>query len=150
MRAMLRDAPKTGVVRRLWRHSIATAVIAKELAPIYGVAAGVAHTAGILPISGDAARRSEDGRGAASVEAQHRYGRHREGTGAHLWCCCRGGSHGGHPPRRGTHGPAVAIPGVLRRSRAARIRQCHGHSGQGTGGVWNEALLGWAVASRGP
>jgi putative nucleotidyltransferase with HDIG domain len=48
MRAMLRDAPKTGVVRRLWRHSIATAVIAKELAPIYGVAAGVAHTAGIL------------------------------------------------------------------------------------------------------
>src|ERR1035438_8958036 len=31
-----------------WRHSIATAVIAKELAPIYGVAAGVAHTAGIL------------------------------------------------------------------------------------------------------
>jgi putative nucleotidyltransferase with HDIG domain len=48
MRAMMRDAPKVGVVRRLWRHSIATAVIAKELAPIYGVAAGVAHTAGVL------------------------------------------------------------------------------------------------------
>jgi putative nucleotidyltransferase with HDIG domain len=48
MRAMLRDAPKTGVIRRLWKHCIATAVIAKELAPIYGVAAGVAHTAGML------------------------------------------------------------------------------------------------------
>ena len=48
MRAMLRDAPKTGLVRRLWRHSIATAVIAKKLAPTYGVGAGVAHAAGML------------------------------------------------------------------------------------------------------
>jgi putative nucleotidyltransferase with HDIG domain len=48
MRAMLRNAPKTGVVRRLWRHSIATATIAKQLAYVYGVPGGVAHTAGML------------------------------------------------------------------------------------------------------
>jgi putative nucleotidyltransferase with HDIG domain len=48
MRSMLKDAPKAGVLRRLWRHSIATAVIAKEMAPIYHVAPGVAHTAGII------------------------------------------------------------------------------------------------------
>ena len=47
-RAMLRDAPKTGVMRRLLRHSIATAIIAKQLARVYGVAGAVAHTAGML------------------------------------------------------------------------------------------------------
>jgi putative nucleotidyltransferase with HDIG domain len=48
MRAMLKSAPKTGVVRRLWQHSIATAVIASELAPIYGVKPDLANTAGLL------------------------------------------------------------------------------------------------------
>jgi putative nucleotidyltransferase with HDIG domain len=48
MRSMLKSAPKAQVVRRLWRHSIATAMIASELAPIYGVAPDLANTAGVL------------------------------------------------------------------------------------------------------
>jgi len=48
MRSMLKKAPKPGVVRRLWQHSIATAVIAAELAPTYGVNADLANTAGVL------------------------------------------------------------------------------------------------------
>ncbi|MGP8246041.1 MAG: HDOD domain-containing protein [Bryobacteraceae bacterium] len=48
MRAMLKSAPKPAVVRRLWRHSIATAMIATELAPVYEVAPNLASTAGVL------------------------------------------------------------------------------------------------------
>jgi len=48
MRSMLESAPKPAVVRRVWKHSIATAVIASELAPIYGVVSGLAGTAGVL------------------------------------------------------------------------------------------------------
>lgn len=48
MRALLKSAPKPAVVRRLWRHSIATAVIAAELAPIYEIAPNLANTAGVL------------------------------------------------------------------------------------------------------
>jgi len=48
MRSMLACAPKPAVVRRVWKHSIATAVIASDLASIYGVASGLASTAGVL------------------------------------------------------------------------------------------------------
>jgi putative nucleotidyltransferase with HDIG domain len=48
MRALLKGAPRPGVVRRLWKHSIATAAIASELAPAFGVNAELADTAGIL------------------------------------------------------------------------------------------------------
>ena len=48
MRSMMQNSPRPGEVRRLWRHSIATAVIASELAPIFGVAADLANTAGVL------------------------------------------------------------------------------------------------------
>ncbi|HUA58832.1 MAG TPA: HDOD domain-containing protein [Verrucomicrobiae bacterium] len=48
MRSMLASAPKPGVLRRIWQHSIATSVVAGELAPIYGVDAGLASTAGVL------------------------------------------------------------------------------------------------------
>jgi putative nucleotidyltransferase with HDIG domain len=48
MRGMLKSAPKLAVTRRLWRHSVATALIAAELAPLYGVAPDLANTAGVL------------------------------------------------------------------------------------------------------
>lgn len=48
MRAMVANAPKTPVVRRFWMHSAATAAIAQEMAPLYRVAADLAHTAAIL------------------------------------------------------------------------------------------------------
>jgi putative nucleotidyltransferase with HDIG domain len=48
MRAMMASAPKTPVVRRFWMHSAATAAITQEMAPLFGVAADLAHTAAIL------------------------------------------------------------------------------------------------------
>jgi putative nucleotidyltransferase with HDIG domain len=48
MRAMLKDAPKTPIMRRVWRHSIATATIAEALAPVYGVTPVLAQTAAIM------------------------------------------------------------------------------------------------------
>jgi len=48
MRSLLKGAPKPAVVRRLWRHGVATGIIGSELAPVYGVSPDLAHTAGIL------------------------------------------------------------------------------------------------------
>jgi putative nucleotidyltransferase with HDIG domain len=48
MRAMMANAPKTPVMRRFWMHSSASAAIAVELAPCFGVAGDLAHTGAIL------------------------------------------------------------------------------------------------------
>jgi HD-like signal output (HDOD) protein len=48
MRSFVSDAPKTPVLGRIWRHGIATAVIAEVLAPSYGRSKDLAHVAGIL------------------------------------------------------------------------------------------------------
>jgi len=48
MRSFLSSAPKTPILRRIWRHGLATAVIAEGLAPSYGLSKDLAHVAGIL------------------------------------------------------------------------------------------------------
>jgi len=48
MRSFLSNAPKTPVLRRIWRHGIATSVIAEVLAPSYGLSKDLANVAGIL------------------------------------------------------------------------------------------------------
>lgn len=48
VRSMLQNAPKTPVLRRLWRHGLATAAIAKRLAAAYGLSKDVALAAGIV------------------------------------------------------------------------------------------------------
>jgi len=48
MRSLLEGAPKTPVMRHIWRHSVATSGIAEALASAYGVARSVAGTAAIL------------------------------------------------------------------------------------------------------
>ena len=61
MRGMLRSAPKIAVTRRLWRHSMATALIAAELAPLYEVAPDLANTAGVLHDLGRVGLLAKDG-----------------------------------------------------------------------------------------
>jgi HD-like signal output (HDOD) protein len=48
VRSMLNNAPKTPILRRIWRHGLATAVIAKELATSYGLSKNLALVAGII------------------------------------------------------------------------------------------------------
>ena len=48
MRSMMKGAPRTAVVRRLWIHNIATAAIAQEFAAAFGVPKDLAHIAAIL------------------------------------------------------------------------------------------------------
>jgi HD-like signal output (HDOD) protein len=48
MRGFLKSAPNQAVTRRFWRHSLATGLIAAELAPVYGLAPDLANTAGVL------------------------------------------------------------------------------------------------------
>jgi HD-like signal output (HDOD) protein len=48
MRSFLSGAPKTPILRRIWRHGVATAVISEVLAPSYGLSKDLAHVAGIL------------------------------------------------------------------------------------------------------
>ena len=48
MRSLLSNAPKTPILRRIWRHGLATAVIAEVLGPSYGVSKDLAHVGGIL------------------------------------------------------------------------------------------------------
>lgn len=48
MRGFLKSAPNRAVTRRFWRHSLATGLIAAELAPIYGLPPDLANTAGVL------------------------------------------------------------------------------------------------------
>ncbi|HUI81273.1 MAG TPA: HDOD domain-containing protein [Bryobacteraceae bacterium] len=48
MRSFMSNAPKTPVLRRIWRHGVATAVVAEVLAPSYGLSKDLAHVAGIL------------------------------------------------------------------------------------------------------
>lgn len=48
MRGFLKSAPNRAVTRRFWRHSLATGLIAEELAPIFGLSPDLANTAGVL------------------------------------------------------------------------------------------------------
>jgi putative nucleotidyltransferase with HDIG domain len=48
MHGFLSNSPKTPVLRDVWRHGLATAVIAEMLAPSYGLPKDLAHVAGIL------------------------------------------------------------------------------------------------------
>ena len=48
MRGFLKSAPNRAVTRRFWRHSLATGLIAAELAPLYGLSSDLANTAGVL------------------------------------------------------------------------------------------------------
>ena len=48
MRSMMKGAPRTAVVRRLWIHNIATAAIAQEFAAAFGVPNDLAHIAAIM------------------------------------------------------------------------------------------------------
>lgn len=48
MRSFMSNAPKTPVLRRIWRHGVATAVIGEVLALSYAVSKDLAHVAGIL------------------------------------------------------------------------------------------------------
>ena len=48
MRAMMANAPRTPVVRRFWTHSIATALIARELAEPCGVHSDMAYTGAVM------------------------------------------------------------------------------------------------------
>lgn len=48
MRSIVQGAPRTPVVRRFWTHSIATATIAQEFAPLFGVDPHLAHISALL------------------------------------------------------------------------------------------------------
>ena len=48
MRSFVQGAPKTPILRRIWKHSLATAVVAELLAPSYSISNDLANTAGIL------------------------------------------------------------------------------------------------------
>ncbi len=48
MRSLVQGAPKTPVMRRVWRHGVATAVLAELLAPLYGLPPDLANTSGIM------------------------------------------------------------------------------------------------------
>jgi len=48
LRSMMRGSPKSGLVGRLWRHSVGSAVIARQLAPLFGVDKGLGYTAAII------------------------------------------------------------------------------------------------------
>lgn len=47
-RSLLNEAPKTSVARRVWRHSMATAIVAENIAPIFRAAPDLAYTLGLL------------------------------------------------------------------------------------------------------
>jgi putative nucleotidyltransferase with HDIG domain len=48
VRNLMRFVTRSNSVRRLWRHSMATSLIAAEIAPCYGLPKDLAQTAGIL------------------------------------------------------------------------------------------------------
>ena len=48
MRTMLSGSPRVGIVRRFWKHSVASAAIAQELAPLLGVDKGLAYTTAVM------------------------------------------------------------------------------------------------------
>jgi putative nucleotidyltransferase with HDIG domain len=48
MRAMMLKAPRTPVVRRFWTHSLASAVVAQEMASIFAVAPDLAYIGGMM------------------------------------------------------------------------------------------------------
>jgi putative nucleotidyltransferase with HDIG domain len=70
MRGMLKSAPKPGVTRRLWRHSMAAGLIAAELAPLYGLDKGLANTAGVLHDIGRVGLLAKDGEEYAQLVLQ--------------------------------------------------------------------------------
>lgn len=48
VRSMAQSIPNRNMVRRVWRHSLASAVIARRLAPTFQVDGNLAHTAAVL------------------------------------------------------------------------------------------------------
>ena len=48
LRAMVAGAPRTATVRRFWTHNIATAVLARDFAPLFHIEGGLAYTAALL------------------------------------------------------------------------------------------------------
>lgn len=48
MRTLISGSPKMSVVRRFWKHSVATAAIAQELGPRFGVEKGLGYTAAMV------------------------------------------------------------------------------------------------------
>jgi putative nucleotidyltransferase with HDIG domain len=48
MRSLHANAPKRGIVRRLWRHSLTTGLIAEQLADVYGVFRPDANSGGTI------------------------------------------------------------------------------------------------------
>ncbi len=48
MHSFLSNTPKTPILAQVWRHGLATAVIAEILAPCYGLPKDLGHVAGIL------------------------------------------------------------------------------------------------------
>lgn len=48
VRAMVSGAPRTATVRRFWTHNIATAVLARDFAPLFQIEGGLAYTAALL------------------------------------------------------------------------------------------------------
>jgi putative nucleotidyltransferase with HDIG domain len=48
VRFMTQNIPDRNMVRRVWRHSLATAVLAQRLAPVFQVDENMAHTAAML------------------------------------------------------------------------------------------------------
>lgn len=48
MRCLMQDAPRTPVVRRFWVHSLASATIAQQFAPLFRVNAHEAHISALL------------------------------------------------------------------------------------------------------
>jgi HD-like signal output (HDOD) protein len=48
MRSLAAGSPKRSIVRRIWRHSVATATIAEAIAPCYQIAPEPASVAGVL------------------------------------------------------------------------------------------------------
>jgi HD-like signal output (HDOD) protein len=48
MQALASGSPKRSLVRRIWRHSVATAIVAEAIAPCYSLAPETANVAGIL------------------------------------------------------------------------------------------------------
>ncbi|SPE28613.1 hypothetical protein SBA3_1470006 [Candidatus Sulfopaludibacter sp. SbA3] len=48
MRALLSGSPKTPIVRRFWKHSVASAAIAQEMAPLFTVDKGLGYIAAMV------------------------------------------------------------------------------------------------------
>ena len=48
MRTIMSSSPRVGIVRRFWKHSVASAAIAQELGPWFGVDKGLGYTTAVM------------------------------------------------------------------------------------------------------